>query len=191
MDLSEAMQAVAESAFVAATEVLLTRGLAPAPEVFVFNRLDSQPLVGSITCRPFYRGNDAATAIAHLGEIAAAVAGTDLLAFWEEFDLRTALWGPSAEHPNGFVLLHVSDWGHDVTWFPFESTIQGWDSTGLPRVQIDRGEPSGPARDAVLPAPMHQLCERWRKGMVSLSLQASRSTITQAARDGYDIAFAH
>lgn len=191
MGLQEAVEAVAQSVFAAATESLLPRGLAPAPQVFVFNRLDPKPLIGEITCRPYQAGHDAALAIAELGQIAAAVSGTDLLVFWEEFDLRTALWGPSVDHPNGFVLLHVSDWGHDLTWFPFQSTVQGWDSTGLPHIQIDRGEPSGPARDAVLPTPMQQLCDRWRTAMVSLNFQDSQRIVTRAAQDGYDIAIVH
>ncbi len=185
------MEATAMAVFHAATTTLLPQGLSPPPQVFVFNRLGEQTqlLVGQITCRPYRRGHDAAAAIAGLGQVAAAVSGTDLLVFWEEFDLRTSLYGPSQAHPKGLVILEATWESHSLTCFPFESDVLAWRATGLPEVRIVRGEPSGTIEGAPLAEPIHQLLDLWRAGMVSYDLDTCRRTITTATQNGYDVAF--
>lgn len=85
---------------------LLPVGLLPTPQVAVFDeRPVGQPLVAVVTCRPYRRGDDAATTIRHLGRLAGALRATHLLVFWEEADLRTSLLGPCDAHPQGLALL--------------------------------------------------------------------------------------
>lgn len=126
------MEATASAVFNAATTTLLPQGLSPPPQVFVFDRLGGDRLVGRVTCRPYRRGQDAAVASAELGRIAAAVVGTDLLVFWEEFDLRTSVYGPSEQHPKALVILQATLQSHFLTWFPFESDVLSWRANGLP-----------------------------------------------------------
>ena len=51
--LTAAMEATAAAVFEAATTTLLPQGLSPAPQAFVFDRLDGAKLVGQVTCRPY------------------------------------------------------------------------------------------------------------------------------------------
>lgn len=80
-------------------------------------------MAGTVTCRPYRPGWDASEAIAELGRIAAATAGSDLLVLWEEFDLRTSLYGPSEQHPTALVSLQATLHSHYLTCFPFHSEV--------------------------------------------------------------------
>jgi hypothetical protein len=191
MELAEEMEATAAAVFHAATTALLPKGLAPPPQVFVFSRLGepAEGLVGQITCRPYRRGADAADAIAGLGLVAAAVGGTDLLVFWEEYDLRTSLYGPSEDHPNGFAVLQVTWESHFLAWFPFTTTVLGWRGNGLPEVQIVRGEPSENVEGVQLHDPIHRLLDAWRTATGSYDYDTECKIINTAAQNGYDVAF--
>lgn len=189
-ELTAAMEATASAAFKAATTVLLPQGLSPAPQVFVFDRFGGDRLVGQVTCRPYRRGQDAAVAIAELGRIAAGVSGTDLLVFWEEFDLRTSLYGPSEQHPKALVILQATLQSHFLTWFPFESDVLSWQANGLPDdVQIRRGAPTDTVEGARLSEPIYRLLDLWRAGIVSYDFDECQRIVTSAAKDGYDVAF--
>jgi hypothetical protein len=50
---------------------------------------------GYISVRPYYNGPDAASAIARLGELPAAIAATRVVIVWEHEDLMVSL-GPAA-----------------------------------------------------------------------------------------------
>lgn len=186
------MEATAAAVFGAATTELLPKGLAPPPQVFVFNRLGepAEGLVGQVTCRPYRRGSDAADAIAGLGGVAAAVGGTDLLVFWEECDLRTSLYGPSEDHPNGLAILQVTWETHFLTWFPFTTNVVGWRGNGLPEVQIVPDEPSENVEGVRLPDPIHRLLDVWRTATASYDFDMCRRIISSASQSGYDVAFA-
>ena len=162
------MEAMASAAFSAATKELLPKGLAPPPQVFVFNRLGelTKLFVGYVTCRPYRRGGDAAAAIAELGRVAAAISGTDLLVFWEEHDIRTSLYGPSDDHPTGLVLLQVTWESHFLTWFPFDvELVRRLDTRLLPDLDIIQRPPSGPTEGTQLHQPIASLIQLWRTGM--------------------------
>ena len=75
VELGAAMRETATAAMEYAFDEQLPRGITPAPQVFVFDRTGDPQLVGHIACRRYERR----LAVAHLGRIAAAVAGTDLL----------------------------------------------------------------------------------------------------------------
>ena len=92
-ELTAAMEATASAVFNAATTTLLPQGLSPSPQVFVFDRLGGDRLVGQVTCRPYRRGQDAAVAIAELGRIAAGVAFYAMFAVFPGLAALIALWG--------------------------------------------------------------------------------------------------
>ena len=185
-----AMEATAAAVFNAATTTLLPQGLSPSPQVFVFDRLGGDRLVGQVTCRPYRRGQDAAVAIAELGRIAAGVVGTDLLVFWEEFDLRTSLYGSSEQHPKALVILQATLQSHFLTWFPFESDVLSWRANGLPDdVRIRRGAPTDTVEGAQLSEPIYRLLALWRAGIVAYDFDECRRIVTSAVKDGYDVSF--
>lgn len=188
-ELTAAMEEMASAVFRSAMTSLLPQGLSPAPQVFIFDRLGSNMLVGQVACRPYRPGRDAAVAIAELGRIAAAISGTDLLVFWEEFDVRTSLDGPSEQHPKALVILQATLQSHFLTWFPFESDVLSGQADGLPDVQIRRGAPSETFEGAQLSEPVYRLLDLWRAGLMSYDFDECRRIVTAAAKDGYDVAF--
>jgi hypothetical protein len=81
-----------------AAAALRQTGFYPRPQVHMFAEDLASPYIGYIVCRPFYRGEDAVTAIAGLGLLPSVMGLTRLLVVWEDRDLRTALEMPrSAE----------------------------------------------------------------------------------------------
>ncbi|MEU6582118.1 hypothetical protein [Nocardia sp. NPDC046763] len=131
------MTVLEETMVESATEAMLSSGFAPRPQVYVLDRTRTQPVLGYVVSRFYEQGDDAASAIANLGVLAAALRGTDLIVFWEESDLRTSIRGahPSAGYPMGLVTLQITEEGHDLTWRPFGIHALGYQQNGLPAVQ--------------------------------------------------------
>ncbi|MGW4118237.1 hypothetical protein [Nocardia sp. NPDC004711] len=87
------MTVLEETMVESATEAMLSSGFAPRPQVYVLDRTRTQPVLGYVVSRFYEQGDDAASAIANLGVLAAALRGTDLIVFWKNptFGLRSVV----------------------------------------------------------------------------------------------------
>lgn len=149
-----------------ARETLRT-GFCMAPQVHLFFEPDDE-YIGYVSCREYYRGQDAVAAIGHLGVIAAAMCATRLLVVWEESDLRTSIFGPSATvYANGLALLETSLTDHEITRHPFRYTNGHAQPPSLTAyLDIQWGQPSTQAKVDLLPGT-RDLIDSWRAEMVS------------------------
>ena len=182
-ELGATMRATATAAMDNAFDEMLPRGVTPIPQVFVFDRFGEQQLVGHIICRGYERGPDAAQAVAHLGRIAAAVAGTDLLVTWEEADLD----GPSPAAP-AFAILEAALDYHALTLVPFYRRTVGREPDGQPNVKVIRDRPTDTYEGAALPLSVHTLLHLWRTCLATYDWDYSQQVVADAVRSGYDIA---
>jgi hypothetical protein len=119
--------------------------------------------VGYLPCRPFSRGQDAATAISLLGLLPAALGASRLVVTWENEDLCTALQLPhgGSGFPNALVVVDASRRGHTVRWHPLRLHVSPPDRAGLPIVTPEWG-PAHRDQHAELPAPVAELLAVWR-----------------------------
>ena len=93
-------------------DLLRRAGVVLPPTVYVFAEDLDPPFVYSVQCRRFYRGADAAAAVAELGELPSALAASRLLVAWEEQDLKVALGLPADPDTTALVALDatLTDW---------------------------------------------------------------------------------
>jgi hypothetical protein len=119
------------------------------------------PYVGYLTCRPFYRGQDAATAIGVMGVLGSMLGATRLVVTFENADLCTALELPADDgFPAGVVVVDADLRGHTVRWHPVRHTAPGGGPGGL--VVIPEWGPVGLHCDVELPTPIAELLAVWR-----------------------------
>ena len=164
----------------AAAETFRT-GFCMAPQVHLFYEPEDE-YVGYVSCREYYRGQDAVAAIGHLGVIAAAMCATRLLVVWEESDLRTSIYGPPPHsYPNGLAMLEVSLTEHQMTWYPFTSTIDYRQlSNPTPAFDIHWARPSVQENVELLPG-IRDLIGLWRTEMISSHEPTWVADVTSAA----------
>ncbi len=76
------------------------------------------PYVGFLACRPFYRGDDAITAVGMMGVMASMLGACRVALTWEHQDMSAALRLPDA--PAGQVVLDAHHLGgrHVLRWHP-------------------------------------------------------------------------
>ncbi|MEU3612878.1 hypothetical protein ABZ725_11285 [Streptomyces sp. NPDC006872] len=146
----------------ASEELLRKTGTYPRPLVHILAEDMDQPYVGFITCRPFYRGADAATALANLGLFPSVLMATRLVVAWEDCDLRTALELPGEPFANGLVILDAGFEGHTLNWHPFDIEVGEVSQHGIPLVIPHWGTPAR-VEDVQLLAPIAALLETWRE----------------------------
>lgn len=185
-DQVDAIKAVVVSAV---ADVLPT-GVAPRPQVHIFDDTLEQPYYGYVVCRRYYRGHDAAAAITHLGRIAAAMCASHLLVVWEESDLRTSIHGGEpGDHPHGLAVLdapfllgstHMLDW-HPFQWRTSDSTHVYFTN---PALGLEWGQASRHP-GAPLPDPVPALLMSWR-APARFGLDGGERTLTEAVSAGYE-----
>ena len=144
-----------------------------------------QPYVGYVLCRPYYGGQDAASAIAHLRRIAAALCASRLLVVWEESDLRTSIVGPSENHPNGLAVLDATFTAHALTWYPFRYDVTGHRPSGGANLQVSWGRRTSQA-DVSPPNPIPRVLSSWRLPE-PFGTDGVEHTITKALDSGNEI----
>ncbi|MGQ0480974.1 MAG: hypothetical protein ACT4O0_08105 [Pseudonocardia sp.] len=151
-----------EIAVATADATLRENGFVQPPTVHLLSAELDPPYVGYLTCRPFYRGTDAATAIARLGVLPSALGASRLVLTWENADLCTALELPGADgFPPGVVVVDAGRDGHVVRWHPMRLHVG--------RPGPDRFAPVSPEwgrvqrlPEAALPEPIAELLAVWR-----------------------------
>lgn len=184
-DFWETVDTVKATMINTAKETFPTNGVAPTPQVWAFDSRGDKPLTGYATCRDYTRGADAAVAISSLGILAAALRAELVVMIWEEADLRTSLYGPSDDHPNGIVVLEATLDSHELIWHPFDFTIAGYNPDGLPRLNVRWGT-SIQTNGAPLPEVITQLLDEWRSSQIT-SFAEAQALIIGAQNDGYNI----
>ena len=142
--------------------LLRDHGACPRPQVHILAEDMDQPYVGFVTCRLFYRGADAASALAGLGLFPSVLMATRLLVVWEDCDLRTALELPGGPFPTGVVILDAGHDQHALNWHPFDIEVGGTSPHGIPTVTPHWGTPSR-YEDVQLLAPIEELLTVWRE----------------------------
>jgi hypothetical protein len=184
--LSEAMAALEGVMVQSAESAMLSSGIAPRPQVHVFDRTRAQPMRGYVICRFYSRGDDAVSAIANLGVLATALGATDLIVFWEESDLRTSVFGPHPEdgYPVGLVTLQATLSSHRATWRPFVNHVLGYRQDGLPVVRVEWRDSTMQAEGDV-PFPIQGLLQRWRS--TAGHTKGADELLDMAADEGYEI----
>jgi hypothetical protein len=168
-----------------AKETFPTNAVVPTPQVWAFDSRSDKPLTGYAVCRDYTRGPDALLAISSLGILADALRAELVVLIWEEADLRTSLYGPSDHHPNGMVVLEASRDSHELTWYPFDFTVIGYNPNGLPRLDVRWGK-SVHTAGAPLPEVITLLLDEWRSGQIT-SHEEAQAMIIGAENDGYGI----
>lgn len=149
---------------VRATDTALrTEGSVPPPTVhFVLDGLDP-PYVGYLTCRPMYRGEDAAAAVRAMGLMGSMLGAARLVIAYENDDLRTALELSDADKaPPGVVVIDADRHGHEVRWQPVRFHRGPLNATGGATVLPEWGPGLRYPRGVALPGPVADLLETWR-----------------------------
>ncbi|MEV5484212.1 MULTISPECIES: hypothetical protein [Streptomyces] len=162
--------------------MLRDHGLCLRPQVHILAEDMDQPYVGFVTCRLFYRGRDAADALANLGLLPSVLMATRLVVAWEDCDLRTALELPEEHFATGIVILDAGFDGHTLHWHPFDVEVDGTSPHGIPTV-IPHWRTSARYANVPLLAPIEALLETWRE-FRDEDLQETAIALQQA---GYEL----
>ncbi|GAB1817654.1 hypothetical protein [Herbidospora sp. RD11066] len=132
------------------------------PQVHILAEDMNAAYVGYVECRPFYRGADAASALANLGVLPSVFKATRLFVVWEDHDIRTAL-EIQGEHINqGIAILDARFNGHTLRWHPFSAV--GRQVNGGREISVDLtwGTPAHYENVRLL-APFEALLRVWRE----------------------------
>ncbi|MEY9487745.1 hypothetical protein RKD26_003539 [Streptomyces calvus] len=162
-------------------ELLRSHGACPRPQVQILAEDMDQPYVGFVTCRPFYRGEDAASALADLGLFPSVLMATRLLVVWEDCDLRTALQLPGESFDTGVVILDASLETHTLNWYPFDVEVGDAGPHGIPTV-VPHWRTPARFENVQLLAPIAELLEIWRE----FRHEDIQETAIELQRAGYE-----
>ncbi|MET9798711.1 hypothetical protein [Nocardiopsis alba] len=160
-------------------ELLREHGACLTPQVHILAEDMDQPYVGFISCRPFYRGADAATALAGLGRLPSVLMATRLLVAWEDCDLRTALELPGESFATGMVILDAGTEDHTLYWHPFDIEVGGASPHGIPTV-IPHWGARARYENVPLLAPISALLDVWRQFHRDDDIQQTAIELQQA-----------
>jgi len=141
-------------------DLLRRAGVVLPPTVYVFAEDLDPPFVCSVQCRRFYRGADAAAAVAELGELPSALAATRLLVAWEEQDLKLALGLPADPDTTALVALDATLTDRTLHRRPFR--LAGAVGGASPGLVPERGELQRLV-DPALPGPVARLLAVWQQ----------------------------
>lgn len=132
--------------------------VAPPTAHFLIDGLNP-PYLGYVTCRPFYRGDDAGRAIAGMGLLGSMLAATRLVVSFENADLMTALDLSDAERaPTALVVVEADRHRHTVRWHPVALRAGSAGSTSV----TTQWGPTSIHADLPLPMPVEELLALWR-----------------------------
>jgi hypothetical protein len=182
---SDIVDALSEAILKASEAELRATGLCPRPQVHILAEDMDRPYLGYLVCRDFYRGTDAASAIAALGLLPSVLAATRLLVVWEDRDLRTALELPPGSSTNAIVLLDAHFDRHTLRWHPFDVAVSGTDRHGRPTISLTWRAPARYENVALL-EPISALLEVWRE----LRTDDLQKTAIELQRAGYELNWA-
>lgn len=151
-----------------AEQVMRESGQLQPPAVHLLLDELTQPYLGYVTCRPFYRGEDAAEAVSAMGLVASMVGATRLVVTWENADMWAALRHSAADiAARAVVVVDAVRAGHDHTlrWHPMRLHEGPLSAGGVPTCRPEWGRASHQHR-ARLVAPIAELLAVWRAPQV-------------------------
>lgn len=162
-DVGEWVDRLAESAVMATDAGLREAGMVPPPSVHVLVAGLDPPYVGYLTCRQFYRGADAAAAVASMGLLGSMLGASRLVVTWENADLCTALELPGDDgFPAGVMAVDADRNGHVLRWHPMRMHPGPLSRAGAQTIAPEWG-PRDRTRSAALPVPVANLLAIWRE----------------------------
>ncbi len=171
------------SAVGTAEAMLVDHGCCPPPTMHVISALPEDPYVGYVVARPFTGRHDAATAIAGMGALPAAMRAQRLVLIWEHRELCTALELPRRA-PHALVVVDAGLDGHEVRWHPFSMQLGPCSEPVAPTVAVPDWGLSRRERDGWLPGPVARLIATWRAGGEPARLREVYEAMQQA---GYTV----
>lgn len=158
MSATEIVGHLVDAARLGVAAAIRETGGLPPPYVEILAEDLDQPYAGRLTCRPFYVGADAVTAIAGLGVLPSQLAATRLLVVWEVQDLNAAVGAPVDPDGSALVALDATFDGHTAHWFPLRCALAS-DGAGI---LTEWGTPSR-IHDRTPPIPIARLLDTWRQ----------------------------
>jgi hypothetical protein len=161
---------------------LYATGAVPRPQVHMFAEDMENEYIGFVTCRMFYRGRDAATAITNLGVLPSVLKMTRLMILWENSDLSIALEQGQGPFPMGLMLVDARFDQHTLHRHSFEAVPTGQVVDGVPTITLQWETPQR-SENAPLPDPITRLLRTWRE----LREDDMQKTATALQRAGYKI----
>ncbi|MEU0519995.1 hypothetical protein [Streptosporangium sp. NPDC006007] len=160
-------------------------GAAPPPQLHLLAEDLDVPYLGYMVCRRFYRGADAASAVADLGLLPSVLVATRIIAVWEDSDMRTAFELSGAPFATAMVILDARLDGHTLHWHPFGAGLSAPDHTGESEVVIKWGI-SNKYENVDLLAPFAALLQVWRE----FRKDDLEQTVTRLREAGYELNWA-
>ncbi|MEU6409768.1 hypothetical protein [Microbispora sp. NPDC046933] len=160
-------------------------GTCPRPQVHILAEDLEAAYLGYVVCRRFYRGADAASALAGLGVLPSVIKATRLFVLWEEFDLRTALEIQGEHTAPGIVILDARFGGHTLHWHPIDVQLRPVNSGQEPAIVVRWNTPAS-YENVPLPPPVESLLQVWRE----LRDDDLERTAIQLQQAGYEINWA-
>jgi hypothetical protein len=162
-ELSGWVDRIAEAAVGAADALLREAGALQPPTVHMLSTELSPAYVGYLRSRAFYRGQDAAVAVAALGVLPSALGASRLVLAWEHADLCTALELPGADgFPAGMVVVDAGRTTHTLRWHPMRLHLGPVSGDGVQTVIPEWGAERR-FENAALPEPIADLLAVWRR----------------------------
>ncbi|MEE1739826.1 hypothetical protein [Streptomyces sp. BE147] len=162
--------------------LLRDHGMCLPPQVHMVAEDMDKPYVGFVSCRPFYRGADAVTAITDLGQFPSVLMATHLLVAWEDCDMRTALELPGDHFATGIALLDADFEQHTLRWHPYDIEWGPAGESGAPTVIPHWGTPAHYENPPLL-APFQALLDTWRE----LRNDDIQQTAVRLQQAGYEL----
>jgi hypothetical protein len=154
---------LAETAVAITGAMLRESGFVQPPTVHLLIEGLNTPYVGFLTCREFYRGRDAAVAVAAMGLMGSMLGASRLVVTWENADLCTALELPGDDgFAPGIVVVDADRRSHVLQWHPMRLHIGPPRPDQPPSVVAEWG-PTSRQRAAELPGPVADLLAIWRE----------------------------
>ncbi|MFE6282706.1 hypothetical protein [Streptomyces sp. NPDC057877] len=180
--MTDLVEALSGAIHETAEELMREHGACLRPQVHILAEDMDQPYIGFITCRPFYRGADAATALTGLGLFPSVLMATRLLVAWDDRDLRTGLEMPGEPYANGLVVLDASLEEHTLNWHPYDFEVLGDTPHGLTAIEPLWGTPARFENVSLL-APVAELLSLWRE----FRHEDIQETAIELQRAGYEL----
>ncbi|MBO3748378.1 hypothetical protein J5X84_20070 [Streptosporangiaceae bacterium NEAU-GS5] len=137
-------------------------GTSPRPQVHILAEDLQAAYLGYMVCRRFYRGADAASALANLGVLPSVIKATRLFVVWEESDLRTALEIQGERTELGIAILDARSSSHTLHWHPFNAQVGSVNSRGESTIVVTWHTPAH-YENVPLLAPIEALLKVWRE----------------------------
>jgi hypothetical protein len=179
---------IVDSILAANVKLMTTTGIVGPPQLTAAR--DGRVL-GMVSLRPVYRGDDAVTAIVEMSTFAAAGRATDVVLSWEELDLAVACGAKPHAGALSIDVCWAQPHGHVLARFPFQAQIApNPNPDGVPLIQPTWLTPEVGLRDAALPWVVSRTLEFCWKPLDQPPADY-RAAAAYLGSAGYSVSLAH